>query len=304
MSLTAPDANLHNIAPPADDQEQRTSDNDGEATEEVETQTGATSTAVPSTQASSTVEGTWGERDVGGPVNHRIAMEDYEAMRRELSHLSHSKSKSSLRSDGGGLIRTLTSRSRRAQRPARQRTQSSGISSALSDGEDLEAGDAKAMAEKEEEFELGPFLQEGHFEKRTDTGASAKKVGVVFKNLTVKGTGSTTNLAKTLPDAILGTFGPDLYRLICRFIPALSFSKHQQMRTLINDYTGIVRDGEMMLVLGRPGSGCTTFLKAIANKRNGYASVTGDVSYGGISAKEQNAHYRGEVNYNPEDDQH
>ena len=28
------------------------------------------------------------------------------------------------------------------------------------------------------------------------------------------------------------------------------------------------------------------------------------VSYGGISAKEQAAHYRGEINYNPEDDQH
>lgn len=201
-------------------------------------------------------------------------------------------------------MRTLTSRSRRAQHPSQQRTQSSEGMSAFADGEDLEAGDAQAMAEKEEEFELGPFLKEGHFEKHTDTGASAKKVGVVFKNLTVKGAGSTTNYMKTLPDAILGTFGPDLYRLICRFVPALSFSKHQKLRTLINDYTGIVRDGEMMLVLGRPGSGCTSFLKAIANKRNGYASVTGDISYGGIPAEEQNAHYRGEVNYNPEDDQH
>lgn len=305
-NLIAPDANLHNVAPPDHNQEQEKSTNDEEAVEGAETQTGDTSTAVPSTETSSTAEGTWGERDVGGPVNHRIAMEDYEAMRRELSQLSRTKSKSSLRSDGGGLMRTLTSRSRRPDRPSHQRTQSSGISSALADGEDLEAGDAQGMAEKEEEFQLGPFLKEGHFEKRTDTGASAKKVGVVFRNLTVKGTGSTTNYTttKTLPDAVLGTFGPDLYRLICRFVPALSFRKHQHMRTLINDYTGIVRDGEMMLVLGRPGSGCTTFLKAIANKRNGYASITGDISYGGISAKEQNAHYRGEVNYNPEDDEH
>lgn len=230
-------------------------------------------------------------------------MEEYKAMRHELSHLNHTRSKSSAKSDGGGLMRTFTTKSRRAERPSQQRTQSSGVMSAYDDGEDLEAGDAQAVAEKEEEFELGPFLKEGHFEKHTDTGASAKKVGVVFKHLTVKGAGTTANYTKTLPDAILGTFGPDLYRLICRFLPALSFSKPQQLRTLINDYTGIVRDGEMMLVLGRPGSGCSTFLKAIANKRNEYA-VTGDVSYGGISAKEQNAHYRGEVNYNPEDDQH
>lgn len=301
---TAPDANLHNVAPPDHDQEQSPDANDDEQHEGRETQTPATSTVDPSTDASSNVEGTWGERDVGGPVNHRLAMEDYEIMRRELTHLSHTRSRSSGKHDGPGLIRTITSRSRRTEHPSQHRTQSLGNVSALTDAEDLEAGDAQAMAEKEEEFELGPFLKEGHFEKHTATGASAKKVGVVFKSLTVKGAGSMTNRAKTLPEAILGTFGPDLYRLICRFIPALSVSNHQQLRTLTNDFTGVVRDGEMMLVLGRPGSGCTTFLKAIANKRSDYASVTGDVYYGGIPAKEQNAHYRGEVNYNPEDDQH
>ena len=172
------------------------------------------------------------------------------------------------------------------------------------DEEDLEAGDAEKMAQREEEFELGPFIKEGHFEKRTEQGESAKKVGVVFKDLTVKGVESSAASAKNLLDAVLGTFGPDLYRLVCRFVPPLSFNQHQRLRTLTNDFSGIVRDGEMMLVLGRPGSGCTTFLKAIANKRADYASVTGDVSYGGISAQEQAAHYRGEVNYNPEDDQH
>lgn len=60
----------------------------------------------------------------------------------------------------------------------------------------------------------------------------------------------------------------------------------------------------MLLVLGRPGSGCSTFLKAVANKRGGFAGVEGEVSYGGIPAKEQAKHYRGEVNYNEEDDLH
>ena len=138
---------------------------------------------------------------------------------------------------------------------------------------DLEIGDAGPAAEKEEDFELGHFIKEGHFEKRTEAGSSAKKVGVVFKNLTVKGVGSTANYAQTLPNAVLGTFGPDLYRIICSFVPALRFGKQGQMRTLTNDFTGIVRDGEMMLVLGRPGSGCTTFLKAIANQRGDYAGT-------------------------------
>jgi ABC-type multidrug transport system ATPase subunit len=60
----------------------------------------------------------------------------------------------------------------------------------------------------------------------------------------------------------------------------------------------------MMLVLGRPGAGCSTFLKAIANNRESFAEVSGEVSYGGIPAAKQKKMYRGEVNYNMEDDVH
>lgn len=60
----------------------------------------------------------------------------------------------------------------------------------------------------------------------------------------------------------------------------------------------------MVLVLGRPASGCSTFLKAIANKREGYLAVNGDVRYAGIDAPKFRERYRGEVVYNPEDDDH
>ena len=56
----------------------------------------------------------------------------------------------------------------------------------------------------------------------------------------------------------------------------------------------------MVLVLGAPGSGCTTFLKAIANERGTYSDVTGDVRYAGISHSEMLKHYNGEVAYNQE----
>lgn len=48
-------------------------------------------------------------------------------------------------------------------------------------------------------------------------------------------------------------------------------------RDLIHDFSGVVRDGEMLLVLGRPGSGCSTFLKAVTNKRESFAGVEGEV---------------------------
>ncbi|KAK4957755.1 hypothetical protein LTR28_005674, partial [Elasticomyces elasticus] len=259
-------------------------------------------------------DGTWGEADVGA-LNQRLAMEDYEALRRNLTALSRTRSQGN-----GSLHRTKSTRSTRS-RPRFSRTATRA--STLPHDEQSQVGDVEAAAEEEEEeeeeqFELSEFMREGHFEKRTE-GRSAKKVGVVYKNLTVKGVGATATFVRTLPDAILGTFGPDLYRLVSRFVPGLK-RKSGETRDLIHDFTGVVTDGkarrieeyspmltstgEMMLVLGRPGAGCSTFLKAIANNRESFADVTGEVSYGGIPAGKQKKMYRGEVNYNPEDDVH
>ena len=244
----------------------------------------------------------WGERDVGGPVDSTQAMTDFELLRHELTQLSlhrsasrasrPRKSESRLRRPTNLSIRRTLSRSTRAH------------SIAATDDTDVDDDEAHAEDEDEEEFKLGDFLKDGHFEKRTEQGESAKRVGVVYKNLTVKGVGASIAFAKTLPEAIVGTFGPDLYKLICRFVPALHFGKKPPTRDLIHDFSGAVLDGEMLLVLGRPGSGCSTFLKAIANQRDSYAGVSGEVTYGGISAEDQAKYYKGEVNYNPEDDQH
>jgi ATP-binding cassette, subfamily G (WHITE), member 2, SNQ2 len=56
----------------------------------------------------------------------------------------------------------------------------------------------------------------------------------------------------------------------------------------------------MCLVLGTPGSGCGTFLKAIANEREGFYHVGGDVRYAGIDAQEMAKTYKGELVYNAE----
>ena len=247
--------------------------------------------------------GTWGEPDAGR-FDPTTAAADIHTLREELATLSRTRSQNA-RSERhhDGLMRNIsrksTHRSVSRQESRVSHTQTSGSTAA----EDEETADAAVAAEKEDDFELSEFMKEGYFEKRKD-GKSAKKVGVVWKGLNVKGVGSTATFVKTVPDAILGTFGPDLYRLITRFIPALRLGRHQQTRTLIHDFSGVLKDGEMMLVLGRPGSGCSTFLKAIANNRESYAAVEGEVSYGGISAEKQAKQFRGEVNYNEEDDIH
>lgn len=59
----------------------------------------------------------------------------------------------------------------------------------------------------------------------------------------------------------------------------------------------------MLLVLGRPGAGCSTLLRLIANARAGYVDVTGNVTYAGVPAEEFDR-YSGEAIYIPEEDAH
>jgi ATP-binding cassette subfamily G (WHITE) protein 2 (PDR) len=39
---------------------------------------------------------------------------------------------------------------------------------------------------------------------------------------------------------------------------------------ILQNFEGIVRAGEMLVVLGPPGSGCTTFLKTISGETHGF----------------------------------
>jgi ATP-binding cassette subfamily G (WHITE) protein 2 (SNQ2) len=80
--------------------------------------------------------------------------------------------------------------------------------------------------------------------------------------------------------------------------------RHPALRDILNGFEGVVRPGEMLLVLGRPGSGCSTFLKTLANHRAEYHAVEGTVAYDAILPAEAAAHYRGDIQYCPEDDVH
>jgi ATP-binding cassette subfamily G (WHITE) protein 2 (SNQ2) len=62
-----------------------------------------------------------------------------------------------------------------------------------------------------------------------------------------------------------------------------------------------VKPGEMLLVLGRPGAGCTTLLKMLSNRRAGYAEIEGDIRFGTMDHKEAQQ-YRGQIAMNTEDE--
>jgi ATP-binding cassette, subfamily G (WHITE), member 2, PDR len=69
---------------------------------------------------------------------------------------------------------------------------------------------------------------------------------------------------------------------------------------ILRDFDGLVESGEMLVVLGRPGSGCSTFLKTISGEAHGF---TVDAQQG-ISARQMHNQFRGEAIYTAETDVH
>lgn len=88
--------------------------------------------------------------------------------------------------------------------------------------------------------------------------AEGRSLGVTWKNLTVRVVPSDA----TLQENVLSQFN---------MVQQARESRNKaSLRTILDGSSGCVKPGEMLLVLGRPGSGCTTLLKMLANKRKGY----------------------------------
>ena len=123
--------------------------------------------------------------------------------------------------------------------------------------------------------------------------------GVTWEHLTVRGVGGEKIIAKTFPDAFV-----DFFNLSGTIMSVLGWGKKGKEFNILQDFRGVAKPSEMVLVLGRPGSGCTTFLKVISNQRFGYVSVDGEVMYGPFDNETFAKAYRGEAVYNQEDDVH
>ncbi|RDA93167.1 hypothetical protein CP533_3167 [Ophiocordyceps camponoti-saundersi (nom. inval.)] len=132
-----------------------------------------------------------------------------------------------------------------------------------------------------------------------DSGSRAKHIGVCWDGLTVRGVASTANYVQTLPYAILR-----LFDVVTPVLRLAGLCGKPTESTLLRGLAGVCRPGEMVLVLGKPGAGCSTLLRTVANQRRGFTAVEGDVRYGPWSAAEFGRRFRGEAVYNAEDDAH
>jgi ATPase subunit of ABC transporter with duplicated ATPase domains len=87
--------------------------------------------------------------------------------------------------------------------------------------------------------------------------AEGRRLGVTWKDLTVRVVPSDA----TLQENVISQFN---------MIQQIKEARNKvPLKTILDGSSGNVKPGEMLLVLGRPGSGCTTLLKMLANKRKG-----------------------------------
>ncbi|KAJ5613769.1 CDR ABC transporter [Penicillium herquei] len=120
-----------------------------------------------------------------------------------------------------------------------------------------------------------------------------QKMGVVFKDLNVYGSGSELQFQSTVSS---------MFTAPLRIGEA--FRKAPSKRILKN-FNGLLKGGELLLVLGRPGAGCSTMLKSICGEMHGLdMGEESVIHYNGITQRRMVKEFKGEVVYNQEVDRH
>ena len=120
-----------------------------------------------------------------------------------------------------------------------------------------------------------------------------RRSGFTFKNLSVSGKGAALVLQQTVGSILMQFFR---YREL--------FS-HPPEKQILRNFNGHVNSGELLIVLGRPGSGCSTFLKSICGELEGLElSSDSKITYSGISQDLFVKEFKGEAIYNQENEKH
>ncbi|KAJ6007540.1 hypothetical protein N7540_011516 [Penicillium herquei] len=210
-----------------------------------------------------------GVTSVQNGVDVEQAEQEFSDLNRQFSHISHQ---------------------------ARQVSKQASRVSKTATFEDVEK--AGSSDHSDETWDLETTLR-GKRDAEEEAGIKDKHVGVIWDNLSVRGRGGVKTFIKTFPDAII-----DFFNVPQTIMNIFGWGGKGKEFNILEGFRGLTRPGEMVLVLGRPGSGCTTFLKVIANQRAGYTGVDGDVLYGPFESDEFAKRFRGEAVYNQEDDIH
>ncbi|XTI88346.1 ABC transporter-like protein [Cenococcum geophilum] len=146
-------------------------------------------------------------------------------------------------------------------------------------------------------FSLKAWLQTLMSITSRDPERYPKRVaGVAYKNLSAYGFGEPTDYQKT--------FGNYPLKVLSSFKKLVGKAQKTRIQ-ILRDLDGLVRSGEMLLVLGRPGSGCSTLLKTISGETDGFfVAQDSHLNYQGIPKETMHKDFRGECIYQAEVDVH
>ncbi|CAG8279653.1 unnamed protein product [Penicillium salamii] len=143
-------------------------------------------------------------------------------------------------------------------------------------------------------FDLRKWLKASINDRGRD-GAPGHTSDVIFKNLNVYGSGAALQFQDTVASTLSAPF---------RWPQRLRQS-HAPQRRILKDFNGLMKSGELLLVLGRPGAGCSTFLKSLTGELHGLdLDKDSTIHYNGIPQSRMMKEFKGEVVYNQEVDRH
>jgi len=112
-----------------------------------------------------------------------------------------------------------------------------------------------------------------HLDILQANGIAIKQAGFAFRDLSVCGRQSPRTIQADVGSILTTPFRPWDYLNINSRSP----------RKILDSFDGFLNSGELLLVLGRPGAGCSTFLKTVSGEMSGLELGEGSsINYSGI----------------------
>ncbi|GAA5859124.1 hypothetical protein JCM8547_004012 [Rhodosporidiobolus lusitaniae] len=119
--------------------------------------------------------------------------------------------------------------------------------------------------------------------------------GIAFEDLSAYGYGTDSDYQTTVGNMPLKALGA---------VKGLFGQKGRKVQ-ILEGLDGYLESDEMLVVLGPPGSGCSTFLKTLANETHGfYVGEETKLNYKGITPEQMRKNFAGEAIYSAETEQH
>ncbi|GEQ70600.1 hypothetical protein JCM33374_g4278 [Metschnikowia sp. JCM 33374] len=122
------------------------------------------------------------------------------------------------------------------------------------------------------------------------------KLGLAYRDLRAYGIAAGSDYQPTVTNA--------LFKLATDQLSFLNKNSDRYF-DILKTMDGYFKPGELTVVLGRPGSGCSTLLKTISSHTYGFnIGKESKITYDGLSPSEIESNYRGDVIYSAESDVH